>query len=266
MSEDSDKAPPAQFSIGTVLRHSFAVIRFNFPSFAAIAIAIILLEHLPVLLQDRAVDRFSWWNIALQFSGKYIIGGCADAALTYGTLLMLSGSAPSFRDLMRGLSFAVPVTAVIAITDLPSIGFVLLGADHSGQSQIRLAKVAIGLAGTALFALWLAAVPAVVAEYLRPLAALRRSMSLTGGKRWHIFALVLVGGFVFQLPLLALSVIDVVSAESESTSLLLMLWTMEYVLPAISVIFWSVAATVTYCSLRLVKEGTSIRQLVRVFD
>lgn len=267
MSSDLSATLSTQFSMGRIFRDTLRLLRINLAGCTVVAAGYVGLWHVAFLFVDRAGDEFSWWNFAVRELWSCIMGGLANAALIYIFLVALSGSKPSFRDLGRGLSFAVPAIAVFFITDLPTTISTLLGATSPVQGQTMAVQVAVGIAGYILYVLWLAAAPAVVAEGLGVLAALRRSTFLTAGYRWPVFGLIFVTAIIFWILGWALFVLgNAVNAEIGHTGPNLIFWIGDYVVPAVALVFCAAVQTVAYCALRRAKEGAGIQALARVFD
>jgi hypothetical protein len=268
MTTDPGAMSPWPFSIKRVFKDTFRVLRGNLRGCVVVTVAYIALWHLAFwLADDPSEGAFSWWNFAVGELLATVIWGLASAVLTYVVLLTLSGIRPSLRDLMRGLSFAVPVVVVLLICGLPGMVSRLIGAAEPSETPSLVPQIAIGLAGCILAAFWFAAAPAVVAEGLGPLAALRRSTALTAGSRWPIFGLLFAIGIIFWAMQWAIWHLgNAVNAEVGHTGPNLVFWFGDYVFPAIGLVFWSVLQTVAYAALRLAKEGAGALELARVFD
>ena len=268
MTTDPGATSPWPFSIKRVFKDTFCVLMGNLRGCAVVAAAYIALWHLSFWLpDDPSEDAFSWWNFAVGELLATAIWGLASAVLIYVVLLALSGIRPSLRDLMRGFSFAVPVVVVLFICGLPAMVSRLVGAVEPSETPAMVTQIAIGLAGSILAAFWFAAAPAVVAEGLGPLAALKRSTALTAGWRWRIFGLLLAIGVAFwAVPWVIWHVGNALNAEVGHTGPNLIFWIGDYVFPAVGLVFWSVLQTVAYAALRLAKEGAGAQELARVFD
>ena len=268
MSTDLSATPRTRFSIGRVLKDTFGVLRVNLLICATVAVVCIVLWQIAAkFADDPSTEEFNWWNFTVGELWRCILGGFATAALTYALLLTLSGGKPSYRDLVRGLSFAIPIMVVFFIDDLPSMISSLLGVPDSVHDRIIVVRIAVSIASYVLSVLWFAAAPAVVAEGLGPIAALRRSIFLTADRRWPIFGLIFAGGFVFAaLGMAMASIANAVNVEVGHKGPNLISWIGDYVLPAIVLVFWTAAQTVMYCALRLAKQGVGVQELARVFD
>ena len=168
MSTDLSATPSTQFSIGRVLKDALSALRANLAACAVVAVVYLALWHIVFLFtDDQSGDGFRWWNFAVKELWACVVGGLANAALIYVFLLTLSGGKPSLRDLVRGLSFAVPITVAFFIVDLPRMVSALLGATDAGGDQTLVPQIAIVLVSCILYVVWFVAPPAVVAEGLR---------------------------------------------------------------------------------------------------
>jgi hypothetical protein len=83
---------------------------------------------------------------------------------------------------------------------LPRLPVVAVAAGISGVA-ISLGSLAFAVPGLFLMAIW----PVVALERGNPIDALRRSITLTRGNRWHSFGLVFAAGLIAAVPLIPLS-------------------------------------------------------------
>ena len=268
MSTELNAIPPWPFSIGRVLRDTFRILRSNLANCTIVVVADIVLWHVVFLLaDDLPADEFSWWNFTIRALWSSIVGGFVTAALIYAALVTLSGSRASPRDLARGLSFSISVTVVFFIVEFPTMCSALLGTMDPDPDRSLVPQVAIASASYILYVLWFAAAPAVIAEGLGPLAALKRGASLTAGQRWPIFGLIfMVGLSLWGLQWVAMITGNALNVEVGHTGPNLIFWIADYLLPAVGLVFWAAAQTATYCALRVAKEGVVTAELARVFD
>lgn len=266
MGTDLGATSPWQFSIRWVLKETFRVLRANLPACAIVVVGYIVLWHLSFLLADHPPeDTFGWWNFAVRELVGAVVWGLTSAVLIHVVLSTLGGIRPSLRDLPRALSVAVPVIVVLAICSIPGIVSRLVG--ESSETLSFEPQIAITLVAYVLTTFWFAAAPAVVAEGLGPLAALKRSIALTAGWRWHIFGLLIAIGITFWVAQLVIwHGGNALNAELDHTGYNLVFWIGDYVLTAVELSFWSVLQTVAYAALRLAKEGAGAQDLARVFD
>ena len=186
----------------------------------------------------------SLWLLVI---GAFVVGvplvALALGGLSYGTIRWLAG--------------------------LPAGVFDMLGQGFRRLWKLVLATLLVWLVTTlGIFALCVpglmflaaaaATIPAVAVEGIGPLAAIERSMELTRGYRWTVFATALclyllnfVASFAGNVVQLASPVAGVVVNLVVSV----LLTTLQYTLPA-----------VTYHDLRVLKEGVDTTRLAQVFE
>lgn len=268
MNAELGAMPPWPFTIGRVLKDTFRILRSNLGISAIVVVAYIVLWHLIVwLADDQPSDGFSWWNFTIRELWTVFLGGFFTTILVYGALVTLGGNRASLRDMARSQSFAVAVTAVYFLVEFPTLCSALPWATDQDPDRGLVPQIAIAFASYILYVLWFAAAPAVIAEGLGPLAALKRSVALTAGKRWPMCGLVFVISLTFGgLQWAAMIVGNALNAELGHTGSNLVFWMADYLLPAVALVFWAIAQTVAYAAIRLEKEGASALELARVFD
>jgi hypothetical protein len=113
--------------------------------------------------------------------------------------------------------------------------------------------------GLILSTIWLASLPACLAERLGCWTSLRRSQELTKGHRWKVFALTLLIfagslGSVFVEPWL-FAVAGLIAGSAVK-----LIWN------GLWIAFSAVLLVVAYHDLRVAKEGTDIERVAVVFD
>jgi hypothetical protein len=263
---DLSATPRTEFSIGRVFKDTVGVLRVNLAGGATVVVLYVALWHVAFLFVDeQSSAEFSWWNFAIRALWTCVLGGFGNAALIYVTFLTLGGSKPSLRDLIRGLSFAIPIMVVSFIVDLPTVLGELTAA--SNPDNALLMQLAAAVASYIVYILWFIAGPVIIAEGIGPLRALSRSAFLTADRRWPVFGLIFVTAIIFWVLGWAIaSIANALNAEVGHTGPNLIFWINDYVLPAVALVFWAVVQTVAYWALRLAKEGAGIQELARVFD
>jgi hypothetical protein len=177
-------------------------------------------------------------------------------AVTYGTVRHLSGERARFGEMVRvGLRRGLPVVG---------IGIVLWVAVMAGL-------VLLVVPGVMLMVATSVAVPAAVVERPGVLGAIRRSLALTRGRRWPLFAaglsilvimwvlaaVVQVGATVLSMTILA------ARRGPQMTAVLLVASQLGNVLFSALPL---VAMSVAYHDLRAEKEGVDTAALARVFE
>lgn len=268
MSAESGESASWPFTIGRVLRDTLHVLRVNAVACTIIGVMDIAFCYaVPLLTDSSPADGFSWWNFTVIELVAGLLSGLSTAALTFCALLTLGGIRPSLRDLVRGLSFAVPVTAICFILDLPTWCFTLLGAADPAGTQSLFPYFAAVITVFFLFLYWLVSIPAVVAEGLGIFAAFRRSAQLTGGHRWTVAGFTMLVGIAVWCSQFGLRMIgNVLSYEVQHFAANVAYWIADFVLPAAVLVFWAAAQASAYAALRPAKDGIAVQQLARVFD
>jgi hypothetical protein len=267
MSNDVGSTSSRQFSIARVLKDTLRVLRANLLGCVVTTVAYIGFWYFPFTLADRSSgDAFSWWNFLVGELVGVVGWGLANVILIHLALLTLMGSLPSFRNLPRGLVIA-PVIVVFAICNLPVTLARLIGAAATSGTPDLMPQIAVTLLAYIVGAFLFVAAPAVVAEGLGPLVALKRSVALTEGSRWRVLSLLFVIGIAFwALQWATWLVGNALNAQVGHTGPNLVFWIGDFVFPAVQFVFWSVAQAVAYATLRFMKESDSAQDLARVFD
>ncbi len=148
--------------------------------------------------------------------------------------------------------------AVLAVTLIAGIGSVLGWA-------------ACYLPGLALMALWSCALPALLAENLGPIAALRRSQALVRRRFWATAATVAGAYLLFEAVLLGVIAMLVVvlvlllepSGPVAAIAILGVVW---FAAALLTTPFTAAVSTVLYTDLRVRREGLDIQYLVLAMD
>ncbi|MDJ0609768.1 MAG: hypothetical protein QNJ67_12395 [Kiloniellales bacterium] len=233
-----------EFSIGGVLGKTFTTLFRNIVSFGVLA----LLVYSPsLLLQLGAMSAGAAGSQAAEFwlvLLEALLAQVLTAAVVYGTVKDLRGQMAGLGEIVgKGFASALPVIAVaIIFTIMIGIGSLLL--------------VVPGLIILTVF--WVV-IPVTVVERPGIFAAFNRSASLTKGKRWSIFALVLISVFLMIVVLMITSLFLVMLGP---TAVVVGSW----FLSALSAAFTAVLVAVGYHDLRIDQEGIDSGQIAAVFD
>ena len=189
-------------------------LRCFWEDFAAIILSGMVLILIPGLINyllapDITLEGAtpSGWGTLMQTVAG--LGGMIFAALvSFGTLVRLGG-----RPLSPGLYVYAGLRAMqpgLLVALL--MGVLIMSA---GVIQLTLAGSAIGrlTSGVVMGALilliviWVAALPAAIAERLGPFNALKRSQHLTRGQRWRVFAVLLMASLALLPALMLITII-----------------------------------------------------------
>lgn len=253
-------AGPTQFSIGRALSESLGVLLRNFKVMAAISLAVAVAEAAIRYLLTGSYDGEASGSGVLSLISYALV----TAPSTYITFQDLRGHQPglgetmsaSLQRLPRVIGTTLIVGAAVAVPIIIGV-FALIGA---GMIWVLI------LAGAAyalfIFALWYVVVPVQVVENVSFIGGFTRATALTRGRRWAILGLALI--LVVLVLIIAIVVgllAEVIAAESPMLSLLLMV-----PLGAFFTVYGATVPTVTYCLLRLEREGVGIEEIVKVFD
>lgn len=181
--------------LGRVIGRAFSTIGGN-PA-ATLGIAFLfsalptsLFSLLSQRMRPEAMDvaNFSTWIGAAAVAGfvAFVLKLITQGALTRATVNSETGERASFADCAgTGLRAALPLFGLAILSGL----------------AIMLGLMLLIVPGVILFTMWAVSGPAVVAERLGPIAAMRRSAELTSGARWKVFGLLLlllIGGAMLQ--------------------------------------------------------------------
>ena len=197
-----------------------------------------------------------------------VVAGLTQTALVFGTMQNLRGQKATFNDVARGGSFAVPIVIVCVIADIPSqcayFARVFLSEDSVVLAIIRLT---IAIVGAVLIAAWWVSGPAIAAERIGILAALKRSAYLTKGRRWAIIALALLLGFAIGVPVYVVTkAVGLDPATLTATLPTTVAGVLAYVVYALSSALFAVLTTVCYYRLRSEKEVFGAEEIARIFE
>lgn len=255
------------FSVGDIIRTSFAVYFSNLPAFLPLSLIVFVPAFAVVLLPDpsslnnppvipvpsetqdpRAVlDQLVPFYLVLMRESLmgWLCVFWLEAALAFGVVRHLRGGhagfMESFIQFVRRIVPASVIAVIVAV--VTGVGFMLF--------------VVPGVVLTMI--LWVAA-PAVVVER-GGLRALSRSAELTRGFKGQIFGLALIL-VLFQVVLATIA--GMVSTAITTSSLLA--WTMSQAVGLVLSGIWATAVAVTYHDLRVLREGVDTRTVSRVFE
>nr|WP_298689427.1 hypothetical protein [uncultured Dongia sp.] len=254
--EVSSPATDGQFRVSKVLSTSLSVLGHNAVPFILITIIV----QLPTLLAQLFLDpnfatdpgtvvvpelgsTFAYLGLLMVISA--VTNGLTSAALIYG----------SFQDL-RGQKVGLGECFARAIAVLPAvvIASLVLGI------LVGIGTVLLIVPGVIFYVVFWLYAPAIVAEKKGISEAFARSRELTKGKRWQIFAILLI---IF----IGLFIVDyVIGAVLGSALGAVAIATTVYVVNSAIGAYMAVAVAVTYYYLRADKEGVDIEDIAKLFD
>ncbi|WP_286829052.1 MULTISPECIES: hypothetical protein [Kordiimonas] len=252
------------FRVGKVLSDTFAIFFANFFRFWAVALVVMAPTAIgfwamgvfmgPAPDAPMPADPIGFF---ISFFGTlaWVLASIAVmmAAVIYGAIEYQTGRKAPLVDMLKvGVRSGVPVVvAMVLSVILYMIGWMLF--------IVPGIIVAMMLCVT---------VPAIVAEKLGPLKAIRRSRELTSGFKWPILGCFLVMAVVAQVVNLALMMPMILGSTVNVTP-----GTVGFVYSAVTTtlmgsvyVFFGSGVASIYTNLRAAKEGTSADDIAKVFE
>jgi hypothetical protein len=233
------------FSGGEVLGQSFNVMFRNLISFIVIGFTVFVPVFVLSYVIARGVETPEEARTAdYAIRGLLLLMGFVIAgAVCYGVFRDLSGDRAGIGECLSvGLRRMLPVVVVAALWLL----FVVLGL------------ILLVIPGIIIACTLYVAVPASVVEAPGILGAFRRSVQLTAGHRWSIFAILF---FLRILMFAGDKFTDAVAENAEPLVALIIILGVQFLLS----LYWAVCAAVAYFHLRRDLEGIAIADLEDVF-
>ena len=289
---EAGPAGPPRFTIGGVIATSCVVLFSNvsrfLPIFLAIAVpagGLLMLGGFAFAMLGDAVgvsfDFMMWltdpatllmiaYGVVVFVIGYALVLG----AVTHGALQALRGEpvgigaalGQAFSALPR-LFVAVLIFSVMLGLIVSSMGWVAFRAmlrldtdgDASGIAWLIVAVVAaLVLMALVLVVTWVF-VPVVMVERAGPIECFRRSLALTKGRRWSVFALVVLTALANWLLSAITEVIQGLGVEIAGELL-------DFAFTSFLVVLSAVLSAVGYARFRGEKEGVVGEDVVKVFD
>jgi hypothetical protein len=253
MTRGGDEGPAAPFPVADTLQAAWDLVTKNFVVLLGLSMVFVAVPRLVLFLafspwgQDAPVVLLRDQPLRLVVSAIVsVIGGVLlEAAVIRAAFLALGGERPDFVG-CAGLALSL-TGRLMGVAAIQFLG--------------TLAGLALFIApGLFLLVLWIAAVPALVAEGGGVLAAFGRSAALTEGRRWSLF------GFLLVLAVVNVIVMSVMSLVASSIGLgmapkgavetvLIFSQGVSILTSAVLGLVNASAAASVYVSLRRVKEG-----------
>jgi hypothetical protein len=255
-----------RFTVGGVIATTFSVWWRHVLAFTALSLVVYapLVAAFGTFYRDLLVPVTARPQEMARLGAALVVAWAVTAllaviqagAVTYGTVRHLSGERARFGEMVRvGLRRGLPVVG---------IGIVLWVA-------VVVGLVLLVVPGVMLMVATCVAVPAAVVERPGVVGAIRRSLALTRGRRWPLFAaglsiliLMWVLSAVVQVGVTVLSVTLLSAGRGPQTAAVLL------VASQLGNVLFSalplVAIAVAYHDLRAEKEGVDTAALARVFE
>lgn len=239
-----------EFRIGDVISRAFSILFKNFVPFmilTGIVYSPIIVATLLVAGRAQAGTLGEQGMMAFAFGGglaSFVLNMVASAAVMYGVIQQLRGDHASMGAcISAGLRRLLPV---IGVSILMAI-------------CITLGMFLLIIPGIVLMLMFYVAVPATVIEHLGPIDALKRSKELTDGYKVSLFGLVIVLVLVTIGIGICVGLVQAMMPESVGMVINLGFDVFTGALGA-------VVTAVVYHDLRVIKDGVSVDDLVRVFE
>jgi len=232
-----------EFSIGSVLSRTFFTLFRSPLLFLGLAV---VASVFTVLLDEMVPASFT--GLAASISISRFLGMVVQGLAAYAVFLILTDEEISLGDILgHGLTRFFPLLLVSLLTGVCLLmGFILLI-----------------IPGLILMCVLAVTAQACVVEQLGAIDSMNRSVELTKGYRWHIFALyviVLVGTWALFF------IAGLVSALISPGGLPISDPAATFLGNLFIMAFDAVMAGIIYYDLRAMKEGVTLDQLADVFD
>jgi hypothetical protein len=262
---------PGSFRIGKVLSDSFAVLGRNMLLLFGLAF---IFSGLPALvlqfLSGGATDA-AFQNPELMPENIGIVGFVGlitlllafvlQAAVVRASVEDMSGKKPAFGDCIgTALAVLLPALGIGVIFFLVmAAGWLLVMASVFILGPLAIVSGIVFLVFAVMIGLrWAVALPVLVQERAGVFGSLRRSSALTAGNRWALFGLFLL---LIVVLIIIQVVLTLIIAEFPTIIGALLAMLVSMVMSLVG----TIAIAVTYVELRLVKEGTSVADLAKIF-
>ena len=229
----------SSWTVGSVLRTSFALARDNFATFFFVAF---------VFDAPLVVAKMSGVDFVAMLVLSVLCGVLLGLSFAYGSLQAMSGNRPDAKTML--LQFNRPIGGRLLV-----LGVV--------QTVIISAAAVLIVPGLYLLALWMVSTPVMMVELTDLVDTFRRSTELTRGRRWRALiaftSCFLIFTAVYAVILLLLKRLGITSESTVYHAVTLATGSLT------SMIFYCVAP-VLYVFLRKEKESATVQDIVATFD
>jgi hypothetical protein len=236
----SDARPSSfDWTVGSAIGAAFSTVLGNFVPFVGLALLIGLPGLLLTLVNTPQL---------LKTVVDLVMGQVVTITLIYGTVQSLRGNKVGIGEcLSQGFS---RLPAAIGVAILAGLG-------------IGLGMVLLIVPGLFLMTMWAVAIPSAVIEQTGVGASFTRSSSLTEGRRWRVFGVIVVSWIVIMAITMGIAFAMVGAMGTQNMApVFIVMWIVGAVLQA----YMSSLSGVLYTFLRRDKEGADIESIARVFD
>ena len=236
----SDATPSGfDWDVGSAISATISTLIGNLASFVGLA----LLVGVPSLLLTLGDAHELIISLV-----DLVLGQVVTITLIYGTVQSLRGNKVGIGECLSQGFGRLP--AAIGVAILAGLG-------------IGLGMVLLIVPGLFLMTMWAVVIPSAVIERTGVGASFTRSSSLTEGRRWRVFGVIVVSWIVIMVVTMgiAFAMVGALGAQNMAPVFIVM-WIVGAVLQA----YMSSLSGVLYTFLRRDKEGADIESIARVFD
>ena len=253
------------FSVGDIIKTSFAVYFNNLPVFIPLAFIAFVPVFLVVLIPDSSSVNSPFLldpnaddpQAAMGKLGTfYLVTGREFLVAMLCTIWLQAGHAFGVVRHLRGGNTGFAETFVQSVRML---GPALLVAVVVGVG-VGIGTLLFFVPGIIIALIWWVAVPAAVVER-SGLGALRRSAELTRGFKGQIFGLALI---MFLFHMVAVMVVTMVASAMTKDAVVIFILQEACVIVMSGIL--ATAISVTYHDLRVLREGVDTRAISQVFE
>ena len=238
-----DPAAGPQFTVGGVLNRAWTALLKNPGIFFGLTVvamlpATLLALFLPSVTQSALLIVYS---VAIVQTVLLMV---SEGAVAYALSQSLRGEPISFMAAVsRGLARFLPIFVASLLVGLGvGLGFIVI------------------IPGLVLLCMWVVTIPVCAVERLGATESIGRSMKLTEGHRWKIFALVCILWVAIQV--ISYSTVFLAGLTGSTTVMSIAV----LLLCAVPQAFSSLVHATIYYDLKRTKEGVSVDALTGVFD
>lgn len=247
-----------RFEITRVATRTFNIVSRNILVFGALTLLLYVLPQLGAAVVDETTDYLPRFSRGL-FSGAEVLYGligcigyfALQASIIHGAVADINGERADIVSCLKtGFRSIIAVFIVFIVTLL----------------AVVLGLIALIVPGLMLLTAWLVAIPAAVIERADLKESIARSIELTRGYRWQIFAMLLVFG-------VASAMIHGVIHGAESTVAHILsflpgasLHVASQLFSALAALVFAVGVVAIYYELRMVKEGAGPHDLAAILE
>ena len=237
-----------EFRIGHTLSETFQVLFSRLPMFFLISAVVAA----PMVWVSSSLEAGGTTEQQMAIAATLLLSlslsPLVTAVILHAAFQVISGRPVNFGEsLSTGFARMFPLILVVL---LYTVG-------------VSLGMILLIVPGLIFMVAWYVAIPICVVERRGPIESLKRSQELTGGSRWKLLGLLLIGGVIGAV---GNGVISGVAMTVAGPTVLLVLTFLTFIWQALVQAFTSVLNVVAYYHLRQSKEGVDIEELVSVFD